>query len=116
MPAFKSVLAATLVIALSQPFASFAVADDYDILAPTSGRDPTAAEMVADTLVARPLYAVATVAGTAIFLVSLPFSAIGGNIEKSANELMIGPAQGLLTRCLGCIEPLGDGNFERSAE
>jgi hypothetical protein len=116
MPAFKSVLAATLLIALAQPLASFAASANYDILTPTSGQDPTSAEMVADALVARPLYAAATVLGTAIFLVTLPFSALGGNVEQAANELVTGPAQGLMARCLGCIEPRREENFERAAE
>jgi hypothetical protein len=64
--------------------------------------EPSAAAMAADALIARPLGIVATTLGAAIFVVSLPFSAAGGNIEGAADALVVGPARETFVRCLGC--------------
>ncbi|WP_458524531.1 hypothetical protein [Onishia taeanensis] len=63
---------------------------------------PSGGAMVADALVARPLLAVATVGGVAVFLVSLPFSALGGNVDEAAETLIKTPAEAAFRRCLGC--------------
>lgn len=64
--------------------------------------DPSALAMAGDLLVARPLGLVATVAGTAIYLVSLPFSLAGGNAGEAGETLVVGPARATFARCLGC--------------
>lgn len=64
--------------------------------------EPSAEEMVGDLLVARPVGLVVTAVGAAAFVVSLPFSAIGGNIDKAAEKLVVGPARETFVRCLGC--------------
>lgn len=71
--------------------------DDYEDRASPSG-----GAMVADALLARPLLAVATVAGAGVFLVSLPFSALGGNVDEAATTLIRTPAEATFRRCLGC--------------
>ncbi len=58
--------------------------------------------MVADALVARPIGVALTVLGGAAFVVSLPFSALGGNVKQSAEALVLGPARETFERCLGC--------------
>ena len=63
---------------------------------------PAPSEMIADVAIARPFGAVMTVLGTAAFVVSLPFSALGGNIDEAADQLVIGPAKSTFVRCLGC--------------
>lgn len=63
---------------------------------------PSGGAMVVDALVARPLLAVATVAGTAVFLVSLPFTALGGGVDTAAETLIKTPAEATFRRCLGC--------------
>ncbi|MGM1053858.1 MAG: hypothetical protein ACQEXO_15935 [Pseudomonadota bacterium] len=63
---------------------------------------PSGGAMVVDALVARPLLAVATVAGTAVFLVSLPFTALGGGVDSAAETLIKTPADATFRRCLGC--------------
>lgn len=112
MSAFKFVVAATLAIGLVQPSAGF----ETDMYGPGDGGGPTSAAMVGDALIARPLYAVATVVGATVFLVTLPFSALGGNVDEAASELVTGPARGLLTRCLGCTQTVQDTQVERSIE
>lgn len=63
---------------------------------------PSAEAMAADVILARPLGLVATTLGTAVFVVSLPFSAAGGNVEEAAETLVVGPARETFVRCLGC--------------
>jgi len=63
---------------------------------------PSGGAMIADAVVARPLLAVATVGGAAIFLVSLPFTALGGNVDVAAETLIKTPAEAAFRRCLGC--------------
>lgn len=64
--------------------------------------EPSAGAMFADAIVARPLGLVATTLGAAAFIVSLPFSALGGNVEQAADKLVVGPARETFVRCLGC--------------
>lgn len=72
--------------------------------------EPSAAAMTADVLIARPLGIVATVLGSAVFVVSLPFSAAGGNVEEAADALVMGPVRETFVRCLGCVS---EGRYQR---
>lgn len=116
MSAFKLMGTVTLVLSMLQPLTSLAAGFDSAMISPNHSAAPTSGEMVADALVARPLYAAATVFGAAVFLVSLPFSALGGNVDEAASELVTGPAHGLLTRCLGCTQTVQDSNVERPVQ
>jgi len=71
------------------------------------GDDNTAVglAMAADLVIARPLGLVATVAGTALFLVALPFEAMSGNITTPAHRLIADPAAYTFARPLGQLEP-----------
>jgi len=59
--------------------------------------------MLLDSFLLRPLMLVGTVAGTATFLVTLPFSALGGNVKESARTLVLEPAEYTFRRPLGDI-------------
>ncbi len=63
---------------------------------------PNEFAMVGDLLVARPIGAVMTVGGAAVWLVSLPFTLMAGHAGEAAETLMLGPAQATFWRCLGC--------------
>lgn len=63
---------------------------------------PTGLEMGADLLLARPILLGATILGSVIFVVSSPFSALGGNIKESGRELVGKPFKATFVRCLGC--------------
>lgn len=65
---------------------------------------PTAEEMILDGLVYRPLSLVGTLVGTGVFVVTLPFSLLGGNVEEAGETLVVEPARDTFTRCLGCID------------
>ena len=58
--------------------------------------------MVVDVVVARPLGVLLTTAGAAAFVVSLPFSALGGNVSEAADVLVVKPGKETFVRCLGC--------------
>lgn len=63
---------------------------------------PSALAMTGDAFFVRPVMLVTTVIGTAIFIVSSPFSALGGNIGESFETLVEGPFKTTFVRCLGC--------------
>ncbi len=63
---------------------------------------PSGAEMTADLAFVRPLMLGATVLGTAVFIVSSPFSALGGNFKEAADTLVGTPFRSTFMRCLGC--------------
>jgi hypothetical protein len=65
---------------------------------------PTNFEMLGDAIFVRPLLAVATLFGAAVFVITLPFSAMGGNTKEAATVLVAEPGDALLFRCLGCTE------------
>lgn len=57
--------------------------------------------IAADVLVARPACFVATVVGSGIFVLALPFAALGGNVKKTGRTLVGGPARMTFTRPVG---------------
>lgn len=57
--------------------------------------------VAADALVVRPALLVTTVAGSAVFLVALPFAAISKSVKSSARSLVVAPAAATFTRALG---------------
>ena len=65
------------------------------------GKDPSAGAMIADTFLARPLGLAAAIAGSAAFVVSLPFSALGGNASTAFQKLVKDPFVFTFKRPLG---------------
>ncbi len=61
----------------------------------------TGGKMLADAFLMRPFMLVGTVVTTATFIVTLPFSALGGNVGESAEKLVKEPAAYTFTRPLG---------------
>lgn len=93
-----------LVIAVLAALLAFGLA----LYAPTSlalddrYRDaPTAGAMAIDAVVVRPMGLVSTVLGTGLFIVTLPFSALGGNVDEAAQALVVAPAEMTFVRPLG---------------
>jgi hypothetical protein len=62
---------------------------------------PTAGTMLADTVLVRPLMLVGTAAGVVAFVVTLPFSALGGNVGDAGRLLVVDPAKYTFVRPLG---------------
>jgi hypothetical protein len=61
----------------------------------------TAGAMTADLVIVRPLGIVATILGCAVFVVSLPFSALGNNTKEASQKLVKDPVQFTFKRPLG---------------
>lgn len=59
-----------------------------------------------DVVVARPLWLVATLVGTGLFVVSLPVAAMSRNVNKTAEILVAKPAHATFTRPLGDFSSL----------
>ena len=85
--------------------------------APVFANGPTQAQkenpsffaMAGDLAIVRPLMLATTVVGGAVFIVSAPFSAIGGNIAQSGRTLVAQPFKATFVRCLGCSFPSEEG-------
>ncbi|MDO5769122.1 MAG: hypothetical protein Q4P13_06415 [Psychrobacter sp.] len=72
---------------------------------------PSYETMAVDTVVGKPLQLVAAVAGTAAYIVSLPFSIAGGNAEQAQQKMVVEPWEAL-QRCLGCT--VAEDNYYKS--
>lgn len=72
---------------------------------------PSYETMVVDTVVGKPLQLVNAVAGTAAYLVSLPFSLLGGNADQAQQKLFVEPWDAM-GRCLGCT--VAEDNYYKS--
>ncbi len=59
------------------------------------------ASVAGDFLLCRPLGFAATIIGSTLFIVSLPFSAMGDNVGQIASTLVVEPARFTFTRPLG---------------
>jgi hypothetical protein len=69
---------------------------------------PDPAMVVADAVVVRPLCFVATVLGSAFFVVSLPVAATSKSVKKTARALVVTPGKATFTRPLGDFNALLD--------
>ena len=63
--------------------------------------EPSSGMMMADAFLVRPFMLVSTVVTTVTFIITLPFSALGGNTGESATTLVAEPAAYTFTRPLG---------------
>jgi len=68
----------------------------------TLDESPSALAMTTDALIVRPVLLATTIVGSAVYLVSLPFSLLGGNTAEAGEVLVAGPARATFARCLGC--------------
>lgn len=62
---------------------------------------PDAGAMVADFLIVRPLGLVTLITGFTCFVLSSPFSALGGNIHTAWDKMAVDPAKFTFNRPLG---------------
>lgn len=96
--AMTTLKAASLAGLLMLPQMTLAQSNPYGVVQ----EDPSALAMIGDAVVVRPLGLVFTVVGAAAFLVTLPFSALGGNVGQAGDTLVAGPFRTTFDRCLGC--------------
>jgi len=108
----KSAIAA---VALASMMSVSMAASATDVIEDGSGTvssRPSVWAMGIDAGLVRPVGVAATVIGAGIFVVMLPFSALGGNVKESAETLVVAPAKMTFWRCLGCTE--GQDNANRA--
>lgn len=67
--------------------------------------EPSAAVVAADALIARPAGLGLTIAGTATFLLTLPFSIPSGSVDNAAQGLIVKPGGYTFVRPLGRSAP-----------
>ncbi len=77
--------------------------DDHQYYSQPHIYHPDPGEVVADALIIRPLSLVATVVGTGLFIVTLPFTILGNQVDESAKAFVGVPAYHTFSRCLGCL-------------
>ena len=65
-------------------------------------------EAIVDVVVVRPGCFLATVIGSAFFVVSLPVAAVSRSIPQTADTLVVKPAKATFTRPVGDLEDLED--------
>ena len=97
-------ISASLAFASIQPALAAIEIDETDF-------GPSYETMAVDTVVGKPLQLVAAVAGTAAYIVSLPFSLIGGNADQAQQKLFVEPWNAM-SRCLGCT--VAEDNYYKS--
>jgi hypothetical protein len=81
-----------------------AAAIGFASAAPALAQPEDPAVVAGDALIVRPLSFVATVLGSAVFVVSLPVAATSHSIGWTADSLVVAPAQFTFTRALGDFE------------
>ena len=64
-------------------------------------KEPGAGAMTYDLVLLRPFGIVSIAAGAAVFVVSLPFSVLGGNVPRAAEVLVANPISYTFARPLG---------------
>jgi hypothetical protein len=78
---------------------------DEDITVKTQPGPPSSARVAGDAVIGRPLGLATTIAGTGVFILTLPFSICGGKVDESAWGLVGKPAGWTFCRPMGRPEP-----------
>ena len=97
----KTIAALMLMLVYANQSLATRVIDDQQTAAQYK---PGAEQMIIDGLIYRPLSLAGTAIGTGIFIVTLPFSILGGNVGEAGKKLVIEPALVTFGSCLGCIQ------------
>ena len=92
----KTLILMTVASLLVIPFGSTAMAQEY-----FETEDPSGAAMIFDLVLVRPVGLVATAVGAVTFVLSWPFSALGGNSGEASEKLISEPAAYTFKRPLG---------------
>jgi len=92
-PVLAAILATTQLV-----FVPAAAASSFE-----HATSPSGGAMLADAVMIRPVMLVGSAAGVVAFIVTLPFSALGGNVGEAADELVMKPVKYTFVRPLGEI-------------
>ena len=88
---------AVMLATSNMAFVSSAYATDYDI----NSERPSGGAMLADAVLMRVPMTAVTIVGAAVFVVTLPFSALGGNVSEAGTKLVKEPFEYAWVRPLG---------------
>lgn len=99
-----TVASISLMLVMMQPASAAIEIDEKEF-------GPSYETMVVDTVAGKPLQLINAVAGTIAYVVSLPFSLIGGNAEQAQQKLFVEPWDAM-ARCLGCT--VAEDNYYKS--
>lgn len=95
---FRGMIASAILV-FTTAFVPPALAEDA---AYSEFRDtPSAGAMAIDAVVVRPMGFFSTVVGSVLFVATLPFSALGGNVDEAGQRLVAEPARMTFVRPLG---------------
>lgn len=100
-----AIISTSCIVAVMQPASAAIEIDETDF-------GPSYGTMAVDTMVGKPLQLATAIAGTATYLVSLPFSLISGNAEQAQQKLFVEPWDAM-ARCLGCT--VAEDNYYKSS-
>jgi hypothetical protein len=101
-PCFTLVLVAALVGAIPRASAQMAYQSGPDTIDQEQiVREPSGAEMAVDAVFARPLGLVGTVAGSVLWLLTLPVTLPSNSTERAAKQMVAKPAEFTFKRPLG---------------
>jgi hypothetical protein len=92
----QSIIFAMIAVLVLIPFGSAALAEEY-----FEAEEPEGGEMIYDAVIVRPIGMVATAIGSVFFVLTLPFSAAGDNVDAAQEELIKRPARFTFKRPLG---------------
>ncbi len=95
----KKVVVLILLVVLIVPSSVFSRSMEYS--GERSVGRPTGGAMAVDGLVIRPLGIGATAIGGIVFVLTLPFSALSGNVDQAKKSLVQEPARFTFKRSLG---------------
>jgi len=92
----KSLVIFLISMLLIAPLASTALAEEF-----FERQDPSGGMMIFDFVIIRPIGIVATAVGSVFYVISLPFSLLGGNSGEAIGALVTDPAAYTFSRPLG---------------
>jgi len=76
-------------------------------VAPALASDDTgSAEVITDIFIVRPGCFLATIVGSAVFVVALPVAALSKSVHKTAEILVVTPARATFSRPIGDLDSL----------
>jgi hypothetical protein len=95
----KSLIIVMIAAMMTLPLSTTALGEEY-----FETEEPSSGAMMFDLAVVRPVGIVATAVGCVFFIVSSPFSALGGNIDTAGEKLVKDPVAYTFKRPLGEFE------------
>jgi hypothetical protein len=97
----RTIAKKTFVIILVVAFVTTAFASSSFAQATIQDEEISTENMVADAIIVRPLGIIATLLGVGLFVISLPFSALGKNVKEAGEKLVMAPVKFTFMRPLG---------------